>query len=109
MDLGEIIEESKRLGEWAHVATISHSGTPYVTPVHPCWEGEILWTMVGTDSVKAKNIESSPCKRFLILLKPLFFLYNDFLYDWFWPEQAKGILKLAEAKELIINMTKSIF
>ena len=60
MELDEIIEESKRLGEWAHIATVSPSGTPYVTPVHPCWEGQTLWTMVRTDSVKAKNIVLSP-------------------------------------------------
>jgi len=60
MDLQEVIEESKRLGEWAHVATVSPSGTPYVTPVHPCWEQQILWTMVGANSVKAKNIQTSP-------------------------------------------------
>ena len=60
MDLAEVIEESKNLGEWAHVATISPSGTPYVTPVHPCWDQQILWTMVGSDSVKAKNIQTSP-------------------------------------------------
>ena len=60
MELDEIIEESKRLGEWAHIATVSPSGTPYVTPVHPCWEGQTLWTMVGTDSAKAKNIVLSP-------------------------------------------------
>ncbi|MBG01480.1 MAG: hypothetical protein CL470_04340 [Acidimicrobiaceae bacterium] len=60
MNLQEVIDESKRLGEWAHVATVSSSGTPYVTPVHPCWEQEILWTLVGVDSVKAKNIQTSP-------------------------------------------------
>jgi len=60
MDLEKIIEASKHLGEWAHIATVSSSGTPYVTPVHPCWEAETLWTMVGEDSVKAKNIKSSP-------------------------------------------------
>jgi general stress protein 26 len=59
MDLQEVIDESKRLGEWAHVATVSPSGTPYVTPVHPCWEQETLWTLVGVDSVKVKNIQTS--------------------------------------------------
>ena len=60
MNLQEVIDESKKLGEWAHIATVSPSGTPYVTPVHPCWEQQILWTMVGVDSVKAKNIQTSP-------------------------------------------------
>ena len=43
MDIKEVIKASKDLGEWAHIATVSGSGTPYVTPVHPCWEGETLW------------------------------------------------------------------
>lgn len=60
MELSEIIEKSKQMGEWAHVATVSAGGTPYVTPVHPCWEGEVLWTMVGVDSVKAKNVAANP-------------------------------------------------
>ena len=60
MNLQEVIEESKKLGEWAHIGTVSPSGTPYVTPVHPCWEQQILWIMVGVDSVKAKNIQTAP-------------------------------------------------
>ena len=56
MELSDVIEQCSRLGEWAHLATVSASGQPYVTPVHPCWEGEVLWSMVGTDSVKAKNV-----------------------------------------------------
>ena len=60
MDIEEVIKASKDLGEWAHIATVSGSGTPYVTPVHPCWEGETLWIMVGINSVKSKNIADSP-------------------------------------------------
>ena len=47
---------------WAHLATVSPSGTPYVTPVHPCWEGDTLWTMAGVQSVKAKNIGAGATK-----------------------------------------------
>lgn len=60
MELSDVIAESNRMGMWAHLATVSPSGTPYVTPVHPCWEGEALWTMVGANSVKAKNLASNP-------------------------------------------------
>ena len=60
MNIKEVIKASKDLGEWAHIATVSGSGTPYVTPVHPCWEGETLWIMVGVNSVKSKNIADSP-------------------------------------------------
>ena len=60
MDINDVIAASKQMGEWAHVATVSASGTPYVTPVHPCWDGDVLWTMVGVDSVKAKNVAANP-------------------------------------------------
>ena len=60
MDIESMVEQSKRLGVWAHLATVSASGTPYVSPVHPCWEGSTLWTMLGVNSVKAKNIAQNP-------------------------------------------------
>lgn len=59
MELSNVIDESARLGMWVHIATVSPSGTPYVAPVHPCWEGETLWSMVGADSVKAKNLATN--------------------------------------------------
>ena len=60
MDIQQVIKASKGLGEWAHIATVSNSGIPYVTPVHPCWEGQMLWIMVGVNSVKSKNVKHSP-------------------------------------------------
>jgi general stress protein 26 len=45
-----------QLSPWAHLATVGGDGEPDVVPVHPCWEGDTLWTMVGTDSVKARNV-----------------------------------------------------
>ena len=56
MELSELVEQSKRFGAWAHLATVSPSGKPYVSPVHPCWDGDTLWTMLGSESVKAKNV-----------------------------------------------------
>jgi general stress protein 26 len=47
------------LSPWAHLATVSASGAPDVTPVHPCWEGDTLWIMVGTTSVKARNVATN--------------------------------------------------
>lgn len=44
------------LSPWAHIATVGADGEPDVVPVHPCWDGETLWTMLGTDSVKARNV-----------------------------------------------------
>lgn len=48
------------LSPWAHIATVGADGEPDVVPVHPCWEGDILWTMMGTTSVKAKNVADNP-------------------------------------------------
>lgn len=58
--LSTMIEESKRLGHWAYVATANKNGKPFVTPVHPCWEGETLWAMIEVDSAKAKNVAVNP-------------------------------------------------
>ena len=60
MEFDQLVTESGRLGPWAHLATVSPSGQPYVSPVHPCWEGQVLWTMIGTESVKAKNLAQEP-------------------------------------------------
>ena len=44
------------LSPWAHLATVGADGEPDVVPVHPCWEGDMIWIMVGRDSVKSKNV-----------------------------------------------------
>ena len=44
------------LSPWAHLASVGADGEPDVVPVHPCWEGDVIWIMVGRDSVKSKNI-----------------------------------------------------
>ncbi|WP_040492914.1 pyridoxamine 5'-phosphate oxidase family protein [Ilumatobacter nonamiensis] len=49
-----------QLSPWAHIATVGSDGEPDVVPVHPCWEGDTLWTMLGTTSVKAKNVADNP-------------------------------------------------
>lgn len=53
--LNDVKEFATGLSPWAHLATVGADGEPDVVPVHPCWEGETLWTMVGTTSVKARN------------------------------------------------------
>jgi hypothetical protein len=60
MKLGDVVIEAKRLGIWTYVATVSATGRPYVTPVHPGWEGETLWIMIELASVKAKNVAANP-------------------------------------------------
>lgn len=48
------------LSPWAHLATVGADGNPDVVPVHPCWEGDTMWVMLGTGSVKARNIAANP-------------------------------------------------
>jgi general stress protein 26 len=38
------------------VATIGADGEPDVVPVHPAWEGDTIWFLAATDSVKARNV-----------------------------------------------------
>lgn len=47
------------LSPWAHLATVGGDGEPDVSPVHPCWEGDTLWILVGTGSVKARNLRAN--------------------------------------------------
>jgi general stress protein 26 len=60
MDLEEIKQRATALSPWAHFATVGADGKPDVVPVHPCWEGDVLWTLAGKDSVKARNIAANP-------------------------------------------------
>lgn len=54
--LEEIKAFATQLSPWAHLATVGADNEPDVVPVHPCWEGDVLWTMLGTGSVKARNV-----------------------------------------------------
>jgi general stress protein 26 len=56
MDLQTFKDFAANLSPWAHVATVGADNEPDVVPVHPCWEGDTLWFMGGTESVKARNI-----------------------------------------------------
>lgn len=60
MDLNDIQQKAASLSPWAHIATVRPDGTPDVTPVHPCWEGETLWIMVFDGSVKVRNVATNP-------------------------------------------------
>ena len=53
-------EFASDLSPWAHLATVGADGKPDVVPVHPFWEGNTLWAMIGTNSVKARNIAANP-------------------------------------------------
>jgi general stress protein 26 len=60
MTLDEIKAECTRLSPWAHIATVRADGRPDVVPIHPAWEGDVLWFMCGADSVKARNVATNP-------------------------------------------------
>ena len=58
--LDEIKQIGQRLSPWAHLATVGADGAPDVVPVHPCWEGDVLWVMVGSESTKVRNLAVNP-------------------------------------------------
>ncbi len=60
MDLDDIKQKAASLSPWAHIATVRPDGTPDVTPVHPCWDGDTLWIMVFNGSVKVRNVATNP-------------------------------------------------
>ena len=59
ISLDEIKTFAASLSPWAHLATIGADGEPDVVPVHPAWEGDTIWAMVGADSVKARNVAAN--------------------------------------------------
>jgi len=54
--LTTVKEFASTLSVWAHLATVGSDGEPDVVPVHPCWDDDVLWVMVGIDSVKTRNV-----------------------------------------------------
>jgi general stress protein 26 len=60
LTLQGVIEAAVELSPWAHLATVGADGRPDVVPVHPCWEGETMWIMVGIKSVKVRNVAANP-------------------------------------------------
>jgi general stress protein 26 len=58
--LDEIKTFAAGLSPWAHLASVGADGKPDVVPVHPCWDGDTCWVMIGSDSVKARNIAHRP-------------------------------------------------
>jgi general stress protein 26 len=60
MTLEAVKAFASNLSPWAHLATVGADGEPDVVPIHPCWEGDVLWIMGGATSVKARNIAHQP-------------------------------------------------
>ncbi len=59
IDLEAIKTFATTLSPWAHLATVGADNKPDVAPVHPCWEGDDCWIMMGASSVKARNIAAN--------------------------------------------------
>lgn len=60
ISLDEVKEFASALSPWAHIATVGADNQPDVVPIHPCWEGDTLWSMLGSTSVKARNVAANP-------------------------------------------------
>jgi general stress protein 26 len=58
--LEDIKQFATGLSPWAHLATVGPDHRPDVVPVHPCWEGDVLWFMSGADTVKTRNLAQNP-------------------------------------------------
>lgn len=60
ISLDEVKAFAANLSPWAHLATVGADGAPDVVPIHPGWEGDTLWAMVGAGSVKTRNLAANP-------------------------------------------------
>ncbi len=58
-DLEAVKAFATGLSPWAHLASVGADNRPDVVPVHPCWEGDACWVMLGASSVKARNIAAN--------------------------------------------------
>ena len=60
ISLADVKDFASNLSPWAHMASVGADNKPDVVPVHPCWEGDTCWIMLGASSVKAKNLAVNP-------------------------------------------------
>ena len=54
-DLETVKTVAAGLSPWAHLASVGADNKHDVVPVHPCWDGDDCWVMLGVSSVKARN------------------------------------------------------
>ena len=60
VSLDEVKAFAANLSPWAHLASVGADNKPDVVPIHPCWEGDVCWVMMGANSVKARNVADNP-------------------------------------------------
>jgi general stress protein 26 len=58
--LDQVKDFATKLSPWGHLASVGADNKPDVVPVHPCWEGDTCWVMIGSSSVKARNVAANP-------------------------------------------------
>lgn len=59
MTFDEVREDSRRYGPIAYLATVSASGTPYVSPVAVAWHGDEILAFVATAEAKVANLRTN--------------------------------------------------
>jgi len=59
LTLADVITDSRRYGPLAYLATVSASGTPYVSPTAVAWDGEQLITFLATAEAKVANVRAN--------------------------------------------------
>lgn len=60
LTLHDVRVDSARYGRLAFVATVSPSGTPYLSPVTVAWNGDTLLAFLASNEAKVANIRSNP-------------------------------------------------
>ncbi|MGI9595945.1 MAG: pyridoxamine 5'-phosphate oxidase family protein [Acidimicrobiales bacterium] len=60
MDVDGFLEAHRRLGPVAHLATVTGDGRPHVTPIRVTWYDGCLYSVIGREGAKARNVRQSP-------------------------------------------------
>lgn len=59
LDFEAVKADSLRYPRTAYIATVSPSGTPYVSPVTFAWHGDVLLSFLASGEAKVKNCRSN--------------------------------------------------
>ena len=56
-----ILDEARDIAgqsSWAYLAT-ARADQPTVRPIHPLWEGDVVWVATGIDSPKVRHVQGN--------------------------------------------------
>ena len=59
LTMAELKIESLRFGRLAYLATVSPSGTPYLSPVTVAWNGDTVLAFLASGEAKVKNLRTN--------------------------------------------------